>query len=938
MDNKTDSENLQNEVHRLRQENAELRDESRLLKSVLDSLPNIVGVQLPDHSMLRYNQTGYELLGLNNDGIKNRKCYELIGRKKPCVPCATTDAISSEQPAAHDKYFPELDRHFNCRATPIYSRDGSLAYIVEELTDITAYKRIEQALKESDEHLRTLMNATPDCVCFKDGQGRWLEANKADLELFGLLEVDFRGKTDRELAAYADPAFKNAFLNCAQSDEAAWEAGELSREEEGIVLPSGRNLLFETLKIPIFNEDGSRNGLVVLARDITERRQAENAVRESSEKLAQIIHGNAIATFVINDKHVITHWNRACEALTGLASENMVGTDRQWTAFYQEKRKVMADAVISPHPEKEFNDFYPGKWWKSSLIANAYEAEDYFPGLKGGSWLYFSAVPLYDHAGNIVGAIETLQDITARKKAQQKLFKAKQEFEIIFEYSQVGIMLLRGGRIFARGNQRLAEILGYNTPDELAGSSMRAIHLDEEKFVDFGRRFYERLSHGDLIQVEYQLKRKDGSPVWCSLSGKALDPFDLDQGVIWVVDDLESRKTLEQNLLRAKEAAENANRAKSEFLANMSHEIRTPLNGILGMIQLMQTTSLDSEQDEYVRMAHKSTKRLNRLLSDILDLSKIEAGRMEVKNEEFHPAEILESIKDIFVHVAKENNNRLKIKADADMPDRLIGDSTRLTQILFNLVGNACKYTQDGYVEVETFILPPLKKNTCRVLFTVADSGAGIADEMLEQVFETFTQVSRSESPYSRQFEGAGLGLPLVRRLVGLMGGNISVLSSEGQGTTVYLCLQFNVPPQLLKNEDVRSAAPEKGSSLEGVKILVVDDDRATRVIIRKMLEGTGAAVFEAESGEAGMEIFSGEDIDCVLMDIQMPVMDGIEVTAKIRALEGEKGSVPVIALTAYAMPGDRELFLKSGMNDYIPKPVERDMLIETVAGNVSKS
>ena len=296
------------------------------------------------------------------------------------------------------------------------------------------------------------------------------------------------------------------------------------------------------------------------------------------------------------------------------------------------------------------------------------------------------------------------------------------------------------------------------------------------------------------IQIEYQLKRKDGTPVWCSLSGKALDPADLDQGVIWVLDELESRKSLENDLIQAIELSEASNRAKSEFLANMSHEIRTPLNGIMGMLQVMQATDLDQEQQEYVEMATKSSKRLARLLNDILDLTKIEADKLEISEDVFSLPEAMQSIKDIFAHVARENENTLETDHDPVLPEKLIGDSTRLTQILFNLVGNATKYTRQGRIEVHVDPLPRTKDNICRVLFTISDTGPGIPDDKMDKVFETFTQAGNSSlSPYTRQYEGAGLGLPLVKRLVKLMRGSLAVDSCEGNGTSVYVSLPFHL-------------------------------------------------------------------------------------------------------------------------------------------------
>ena len=247
------------------------------------------------------------------------------------------------------------------------------------------------------------------------------------------------------------------------------------------------------------------------------------------------------------------------------------------------------------------------------------------------------------------------------------------------------------------------------------------------------------------------------------LLGKALDPSDLDQGVIWVVDELESRKALEYELIQAIELSEAANRAKSEFLANMSHEIRSPLNGIMGMLQVMQTTDLDQEQQDYVGMATKSSKRLARLLNDILDLTKIEADKLEISEDVFSLPEAMQSIKDIFVHVARENENTLEIHHDPVLPEKLIGDSTRLTQVLFNLVGNATKYTHQGRIEVLAAPLPRIQDNSCRVLFSISDTGPGIPDDRWTGSLKPLPRPAITSHPMPDSIKAPGWVCPLSR-------------------------------------------------------------------------------------------------------------------------------------------------------------------------------
>ncbi len=475
------------------------------------------------------------------------------------------------------------------------------------------------------------------------------------------------------------------------------------------------------------------------------------------------------------------------------------------------------------------------------------------------------------------------------------------------------------------------EILGRPVTD-LMPQEFRAAHqAGLRRFLDTGRATVSWKS------MEHVGQKKDGSrfplelslTVWQSESG---------QQFTGIIRDISERKRVEADLQAATSSAESANRAKSEFLANMSHEIRTPLNGVLGMLQLMETTSLDEEQREYILNAVKASKRLTGLLSDILDLSRIEAGRMVLDEAEFEIKSQKDSTLELFALAARQKGLALDFVIDERVPPKLIGDKARLRQILFNLIGNALKFTGQGHIHVRVFPLPTPCQSCLRVLFTVEDTGIGIPDDRLKDVFEPFVQGTQS---YVRQHQGAGLGLSIVRKLVKLMGGDLSIDDTEGGGTTVYFSLPFRLPETQAgqTGQDSRSLGPPAGDVL---RILFAEDDEVSLQAGKRMLEKAGHVVSVAQNGQEALKLFSGQDFDLVLMDIQMPVLDGVAATRAIRdtASSDGKSHVPIIAMTAYAMIGDREKFLAAGMDGYISKPVDMEKLmavIETVMAEKGK-
>jgi PAS domain S-box-containing protein len=395
-----------------------------------------------------------------------------------------------------------------------------------------------------------------------------------------------------------------------------------------------------------------------------------------------------------------------------------------------------------------------------------------------------------------------------------------------------------------------------------------------------------------------------------------------------IFTDISHRKRHELDLSQAKDAAEAANVAKSEFLANMSHEIRTPLNGIVGILHLFDSHDLSGEQKKLIELANTSAGRLNELLSDILDLARIESGKLTIAALPFDPAELRASTLGLFALAAQGKNLNLEFILDRNLPSMLVGDESRLRQVLFNLVGNSLKFTRAGFVRVEVGPLPG--GASPRVLFCVTDTGSGISEHQLGDIFTPFVQ---GEDSYVRNHQGAGLGLAIVKRIVVLMGGCLCVDSST-DGTTICFSLPMSAPAtaQVAGQVPARIGAAI-GNDLDVLHILLVEDDAVSMFAARRVLEKAGHTVTAATDGSEVLPLLREHDFDVILMDVQLPVMDGLQATSLVRAETslGDKSRIPIVAMTAYAMSGDREKFLAAGMDDYIAKPVSARELLDAL-------
>ncbi len=554
---------------------------------------------------------------------------------------------------------------------------------------------------------------------------------------------------------------------------------------------------------------------------------------------------------------------------------------------------------------------------------------------------------IYDHSGAPWRMIGAAMDITAQKRAEEDLARERNLLRTLIDTIPDLISVKDSEGRLLLVNQAVSGLLGTPSPEALLGKTdfdcypeqvAQAFRADDQKVMDSGEA---------LINREESNADSQGNVKWVLTTKVPLRDSEHNiMGLMSVSRDITGRKLAEKEIEKARDAAEAANRAKSEFLANMSHEIRTPLNGILGMTELSLGTALDAEQREYLQAVKSSADSLLGVINDILDFSKIEAGKLELNLVDFDLRAHVREVIRLMAVPAQFKGLNLESDMAAEVPRYIEGDPTRLRQVLVNLLGNAVKFTDQGEVALEVF-KEAEEHDVLTLHFVVRDTGIGIAKSKQRAIFEAFAQVDGSTT---RRFGGTGLGLTISLRLARMMGGQIWVESEEGRGSRFHFTARvkrLTAPDRIPEQQHVDAAAPAPqgdgdGSSVggrrPGCRILLAEDNNVSRVFIVRVLEKRGHKVVAAASGHEVLEAFSREPFDLVLMDVQMPGMDGLEATAAIRELEKGSGEhIPIVALTAHALKGSSERCRAAGMDAYLSKPVEIERLLQTVDAFISE-
>lgn len=518
------------------------------------------------------------------------------------------------------------------------------------------------------------------------------------------------------------------------------------------------------------------------------------------------------------------------------------------------------------------------------------------------------------------------RDIRERKESEEALRFSENRYRLLADNVHDIIWTTDNNLKIEYVSPSFANLAGFAQKDAAAIIENAIVHSSPLKS---NLHHFLTLTEDEPLSWESQLSTFDKRSLWVESIASPL-PLNANQftGIIGVTRDITSRKTIMLELESAKEQAFTASKTKSEFLANMSHEVRTPMNGVLGMLQLLKLTHLDDEQLGYVNTAMSSGESLLTIINDILDYSKVEAGKLQITPKVFKLKSLVKLLLASFQAQIDGEKVYLRYKIDKDVPEFLIADHVRIRQILFNLVGNAIKFTDEGEILISIGIEGTRISNSSKIVLktSISDTGIGIPDNQNATIFEPFTQI---ESSHQTKSKGTGLGLSIVKQLVTNMGGTISLGRNEKQGTTVTFTLLVKEAKSTQHTKKTEPPTPILTSPNRRLSTLIVEDEKINQQILHAVLTKLGHQATVAQNGHAALHLLKSHFYDIILMDVQMPGLDGIETTRRIRTFDEFKkiSHTPIIALTAYAMAGDKDRCLNAGMNRYLTKPVDIKIL-----------
>ncbi len=781
-------------------------------------------------------------------------------------------------------------RYVSISGEPRFDADGNFRGYWGVGRDVTNEVQAEQTIQATETRYRELFRRSPSPLVLHRW-GRVLDANPAAMAMFGYTQRS--SMIGQDIFAHYEPGEDERARQRAARIEAMPVGAMLPQAEFRLRTLSRRRRLVQVTTVRVDAIGGPATLSFFI--DQTEASRAQEALRRSEALLSHLV---ATSPDVITLTEMATGRyamvNKTFEQLSGYSTEEVLGrTADELGIWYDPEDRGRVVAAVREHGRA--NELPVSFRSKSGLPVSMVLSAAPFE-MEGQSYLVINA-----------------RDVTDTERTRLV-------HSAILENASIGITLTRDQH-FLLVNPLVEQMFGWG-PGELVGQHGSVVWPSVEDWQLVGAELGPRLAAGEQVEAERSMKRRDGSTFLCRLLARAVDPNHPSRGgTIWILEDVTERRRVEAALAQAKDEAQAANRAKSAFLANTSHEIRTPLNGLVGLARMLQQPDMkEDKRREYLDQMLDSAESLSGLISDILDLSKIEAGRLTLETVPFALRDMLGTMKLAYLTLAQARGLTFQIEVDASVPAWVVGDPVRTRQILSNYLTNALKFTERGSVAVRVRAL-----SAERVRIEVQDTGPGISPEQRERLFQPFTQADESTT---RRFGGTGLGLSICRELAELMGGQVGVDSEYGQGSVFWAELDLPAAPTPISTQ-LREA--RNNEDLEGLRVLMVEDNPVNMMIAVALLEQWGLEVAQASDGSQAIEAINaaatlGKPFDLVLMDVQMPVMSGHEATRVVRR-RFNATELPIIALTAAALISERDEALAAGMNDFLTKPIDAQRL-----------